>query len=90
MKKREFILTLTFSLPLPSSMLKLPKYRAGGRKLKRRMRVGRARTREEEAPLTRVLLQNKLLRLKRPLETDLISNQTRFKQFGPDILLGSI
>ena len=30
MKKREFILTLTFSLPLPSSMLKLPKYRAGG------------------------------------------------------------
>ena len=43
MKKREFILTLTFSLPLPSSMLKLPKYRAGGRKLKRRARVGRAR-----------------------------------------------
>ena len=71
-------------------MLKLPKYRAGGRKLKRRARVGRARTREEEAPFTRVLLLNKFLRLKRLLETDLISNQTRFKQFGPDILLGSI
>ena len=31
-----------------------------------------------------------VFKVKEALETDLISNQTRFKQFGSDILLGSI
>ena len=71
-------------------MLKLPNYRAGGAQIEEARASGKGTHEGRGSTLYARPPPEQVLRLKRPLETDLISNQTRFKQFGPDILLSSI